>query len=91
MWQRNNGRTETEIMQNQFTAYLTTAVQRRRNEYLQQIDKRQQSESSIDNFLYMQESGLEQDMFLGLPLLIVGKGIRKERLRHDQCKDAQRL
>ena len=31
MWQRNNGKSETEIIQNQFTAYLTTAVQRRRH------------------------------------------------------------
>ena len=38
MWQKNNGKSETEILPNQFTAYLTTAVQRRRNDYLQQQD-----------------------------------------------------
>lgn len=70
MWQRNNGKTETEIIQNQFTAYLTTAVHRRRNDYLQQMDKRQQSESPIENFLFAQESSIEEDMLLGLPLFM---------------------
>ena len=45
MWQRNNGKSETEIIQNQFTAYLTTAVQRRRHDYIQQQDRRLQMES----------------------------------------------
>ena len=45
MWQKNSGKSETEIIQNQFTAYLATAVQRRRNDYLQQMDRRQQIES----------------------------------------------
>lgn len=70
MWQRNNGKTEIEIIQNQFTAYLTTAVHRRRSDYLQQMDKRQQSESPIENFLFAQESSIEEDMLLGLPLFM---------------------
>ena len=28
MWQKNNGKSESEIVQNLFTAYLTTAVKR---------------------------------------------------------------
>ncbi len=70
MWQKNNGKSETEILQNQFTAYLATAVQRRRNDYLQQQDRRRQIESLTEDFLFMPECGIEQDMLLGLPVLM---------------------
>lgn len=70
MWQRNNGKSETEIIQNQFTAYLTTAVQRRRNDYLQQIDKRQQAESLTEDFLLGVKYHIEEDILLGLPVLM---------------------
>lgn len=70
MWQKNNGKSETEIIQNQFTAYLATAVLRRRNDYIQQIDRRQQIESLTENFLFMPECSIEQDMLLGLPVLM---------------------
>lgn len=70
MWHKNNGKSETEIMQNRFTAYLTTAVQRRRNDYIQQLDRRRQIESLTEDFLFMPECSIEQDMFLGLPILM---------------------
>ena len=70
MWQKNNGKSETEILQNQFTAYLATAVQRRRNDYLQQMDRRQQIESLTEDFMFMPECSIEQDMLLGLPVLM---------------------
>ena len=70
MWQKNNGKSETEIIQNQFTAYLATAVQHRRNDYLQQMDRRQQIESLTEDFMFMPECSMEQDMLLGLPVLM---------------------
>lgn len=70
MWQKNNGKSETEILQNQFTAYLATAVQRRRNDYLQQMDRRQQIESLTEDFMFMPECSIEQDMLLGLPVFM---------------------
>lgn len=70
MWQRNNGKSETEIIQNQFTAYLTTAVKRHRNDYSQQMDRRQKVESLTDDFLFMPECSIDQDMLLGLPVLM---------------------
>ncbi len=70
MWHKNNGKSETEIMQNRFTAYLATAVQRRRNDYIQQLDRRRQIESLTEDFLFMPECSIEQDMFLGLPILM---------------------
>ena len=48
MWQKNNGKSETEILQNQFTAYPATAVQRRRNDSLQQMDRRRQRKQGWD-------------------------------------------
>lgn len=70
MWQKNNGKSETEILQNQFTAYLTTAVQRHRNDYLQQMSRRRQFESLLEDFPFMSECNIEQDMLLGLPVLM---------------------
>lgn len=70
MWQKNNGKSETEIIQNQFTAYLATAVKRHRNDYIQQIDRRQQIESLTEDFPFMPEYSIEQDMLLGLPVLM---------------------
>ena len=70
MWQKNNGKSETEIIQNQFTVYLATAVQHRRNDYLQQMDRRQQIESLTEDFMFMPECSIEQDMLLGLPVLM---------------------
>lgn len=70
MWQKNNGKSETEIIQNQFTAYLATAVQRRRNDYIQQMNRRQQTETLTDGFPFMPECSIEQDMLLGLPVLM---------------------
>ncbi len=64
MWQKNNGKSETEIIQNQFTAYLATAVKRHRNDYIQQI------ESLTEDFPFMPEYSIEQDMLLGLPVLM---------------------
>lgn len=49
MWQKNSGKSENEILQNLFTAYLTTAVKRRRNDYIQQAAKLQQMEDVTDS------------------------------------------
>lgn len=68
MWQKNKGKSKTEVLQNVFTAYLTTAVKRRRNDYIQQVAKLQQMEDVTDNLQYSPEYGTEEDMFLGLPL-----------------------
>lgn len=68
MWQKNNGKSESEILQNLFTAYLTTAVRRCRNDYIQQAVRIQQVESVTDDIQYIPEQGAEEDMFRGLPL-----------------------
>ncbi len=68
MWQKNTGKSETEILQNQFTAYLTTAVQHCRNDYIQQITRLQQTEYLTDVIEDSQKYDMEKDMFPGLPL-----------------------
>ena len=70
MWQKSNGKRETEIVQNRFTAYLATAVKRRRNDYLQQQDRHQQIESLTEDYPFLLEYSIEQDMLLGLPVLM---------------------
>lgn len=90
MWQKNSGKSESEILQNLFTAYLTTSVKRRRDAYIQQAVRIQQMESVEDDIQYIQEQEAEEDMFRGLPLpmrledsalLYALKGIN-ERERH---------
>lgn len=68
MWQKNNGKSESEILQNRFTAYLTTAVNRRRNDYIKQAVRIQQMENMTEDIQYNQEHESEKDMFRGLPL-----------------------
>ena len=70
MWQKNNGKSETEIVQNRFTAYLATAVNRRRKDYLQQQARRQKIESLTEDYPFLLEYSIEQDMLLGLPVLM---------------------
>ena len=68
MWQKNNGKSETEVLQNLFTAYLTTAVRRRRNDYIKQAVRIQQMEGMTEDITYNQDHRAEEDMFRGLPL-----------------------
>lgn len=67
MRQRNNGQDENEILQNQFTAYLATAVIRRRKDYLEKIS-RHNVEYLTDSVLPEFEYTLEQEVFSDLPL-----------------------
>lgn len=68
MWQKNNGKSETEILQNQFTAYLATAVQHRLGEYIQQISRQQQTEFVTEVIEDSQKEDVEKDMLSELPL-----------------------
>ena len=47
MWQRNNGQAEDDL-QFRFTAYLVSAVKRRRKDYLIQLYKRSSIESAVE-------------------------------------------
>lgn len=69
MWQRNKGQEEVEILQNQFTAYISIAVQRRRNDYVQQTIRQQKAECLVEDIGAEQEYS-EQEIFDELPLLM---------------------
>lgn len=73
MWQKNNGWGEEEVLQNQFTSYVSTAIQRRRNQYIQQLLRQQSAECLTDEVpltMWELEYSLEQDFFHELPLLM---------------------
>lgn len=48
MWQKNDGASEANIIQNQFTAYLVTAVKRRKAAYIKELAVRQQAMRYLD-------------------------------------------
>ena len=54
MWQKNNGQCEAEKLKNQFTAYLSTAIRRRRKAYILQSIKQKQIEHVLDELAAIQ-------------------------------------
>lgn len=70
MWQRNKGQEEAEILQNRFTAYLVTAVNRRKLTYINQRNKQLQRECLMENDDWKLELTSEQEGFNDLPLLM---------------------
>ncbi len=68
MWQRNSGREKAEILQNHFTAYVMTAIQRRRDEYTQQLWRRQEIEYLAAEVQAEQGYDFEQGLLEELPL-----------------------
>lgn len=69
MWQRNNGQGEAAILQNQFTAYVVTAVKRQKIQYLHIKSKNLKREIPLDMQEERREFQFEQDMILHLPFL----------------------
>lgn len=69
MWRRNDGKGESNVLQNRFTRYLVTAVKRQKVSYIR--NRRQLT--GIERPLEMQEDQLllqmEPDMLENLPLL----------------------
>ena len=69
MWERNDGTDEPNIMQNKFTAYLVTAVRRRKIQYMRAKTQTQQYEISLEiqgNYMSLL---IESDINIALPLL----------------------
>ncbi|WP_101877364.1 sigma-70 family RNA polymerase sigma factor [Lachnoclostridium edouardi] len=72
MWQRNNGRKENEVLQNHFTSYISTAIKRRRNEYIHQMARKQMVECLMEDVVLESSEWdyhLEQEFFGKLPLM----------------------
>ena len=67
MWERNDGTNESNILQNQFTAYLITAIRRKKIQYIRLKKQMRQNEISLEiqeNFMSLSD---ESDMVDNLP------------------------
>ena len=91
MWQRNNGQAEDDL-QFRFTAYLVSAVKRRRKDYLIQFYKRSsiestvevvyESEPSSEEVVYESEPSSEEVVLDRLPLMdVIENGALLEALQ----------
>lgn len=68
MRQRNNGQGSANILQNQFTSYLITAIKRKKHEYLNRKIRQSAFEVPADELSYFPELQIEPDMIQNLPL-----------------------
>ena len=67
---RNTGKNEDEILKNRFTSYLTTAVQHRRIDYMQELAKRQTVSQLLDEVYYPESFDLEKEALRDIPILL---------------------
>ena len=67
-WPRNEGREQDEVLQNKFTAYLLSAVQRRKALYIDTLVKAQQISHLIEETAMDSTFKLEQEALQGIPL-----------------------
>lgn len=70
MWQRNNGQTEAEKLQNRFTAYLLVAVRRQQRDYMIKKNQQMRYELLAEEDTYQAEGWQEKDMLAELPLMM---------------------
>ena len=68
VWQRNEGHEQDEILQNKFTAYLLSAVQRRKALYIDTLMKAQQITALIEETAMDSTFNLEQEALQDIPL-----------------------
>lgn len=80
MFTPNDGIGESNVLQNQFTAYLVTAVHRKKIQYLQTKTRRTWNELPLNIEENRWEFQVEQDMLPRLPLL--------EQLEHRELLQA---
>lgn len=67
---RNAGKNKDEILKNRFTSYLTTAVQHRRIDYMQEQADRQVVSQLMDEVYYPESFDLEKEALKDLPILV---------------------
>jgi RNA polymerase sigma factor (sigma-70 family) len=70
MWQRNNGQTEAEKLQNRFTAYLLVAVRRQQRDYMIKKNQRMRYEFLVEDDTYQAEGQIEKNMLDELPMMM---------------------
>lgn len=89
MWQRNDGKSEVNILQNQFTKYLMTAIRRRKAVYLNHRGTVAQFEFSVDFQEAWPEFSTDPDMLDCLPLQMQLENTAL-KLALEQMKDRER-
>lgn len=67
---KNDGQNEADKLQNRFTAYISVAIQRRRNAYIMQSMRQQQLETLTENPVSSGEYDILEDVLGELPLLM---------------------
>ena len=68
VWQRNEGHEQDDALQNRFTAYLLSAVQRRKAQYIDTLMKVQQTSTLIEETVMDTGFDLEGEASQGIPL-----------------------
>lgn len=69
MWDYNDGTGESNILQNQFTAYLVTAVRRKKKQYLQSKERQNHNELPLEQQSLAVIIFSSADIIAGLPLV----------------------
>lgn len=69
MWQKNDGTGEANILHNQFTAYLMTAIKRRKISYLKEKSQLYQMELALELCDFDAVMSMEADFSSVLPIL----------------------
>ncbi len=69
MRKQNDGQSTNDILQNQFTAYLVTAVKRRKALYSRKKVQRQQAESPLELYDFDMSLQADSDLLTGFSLL----------------------
>lgn len=90
MRKQNDGKSEDDILQNQFTAYLVTAVKRHKALYIRKKAQRQQAELPLELYEFDVPLQVDTDLLTGLslleqienPMLHLALGQAKERERY---------
>ncbi len=80
MWNRNQGQTEAEILQNKFTAYVTCAVQQKKKDYLKKLKDYQNRVCTLEKADMAEIVGIESRIVEDLPILM--------RLQNEALLDA---
>ena len=69
-WHKKNRNDPDDILHDTFIAYLATAVQRRRQLYIEQLQKAQRANNSLNRLLNARMFEAKTDKETGLPLLL---------------------
>ena len=69
MRKQNDGKSADDILQNQFTAYLVTAVKRRKSLYIRKKAQRQQDELPLELYDFDMSLQGDTDLLTGFSLL----------------------